>query len=259
MCRLAAYLGPTIALGRFLLEPDHNLIQQARQPRELTYTTVNADGFGVGWYDDEQRCGRYVNALPIWSDPNLVSLGRSLRSHLWFASVRSATTGHGLGYANTQPFESRGMLYMHNGFVREFAGGLRPRLHRYLDAQVQAEIHGDTDSEFIWALLRHHLAQDPAAGLETAMGETFEGLSRWLDETPAMLNLVVSDGVRIYAARHAVNAACPSLYYTTDDDQFPGAQLVASERLTASDYWQAVPEHCILILDPQQPPERMPL
>jgi len=256
---MAAYLGPAVPLARFLLEPSHNLVRQAREPQELTYTNVNADGFGMGWYGPDGRCERYVSPLPIWSDPNLASLGRSLHSPLWFAAVRSATPGHGIGYGNTQPFEAGGVLYMHNGFVREFADTLRPRLHRYLDVNVQAQIHGDTDSEYIWALLRHHLVQDPAMGLEAAMGESFELLSRWLDEQPAMLNLVVSDGQSIHAARHAINAPCPSLYYTTDDDQFPGGQLVASERLTASDYWQAVPEHCILILDPQQPPELMPL
>ena len=31
---------------------------------------------------------------------------------------------------------------------------------------------------------------------------------------------------------------------------FPGAQLIASERLTDSPFWQIVPEHQILILDP---------
>lgn len=259
MCRLAAYLGPSIPLARFLLEPAHSLVHQARQPRELTYTTVNADGFGIGWYGDDGRRGRYRSPLPIWSDPNLPSLGHSLHSGLWFATVRSATAAHGFGHANTQPFESGGLLYMHNGFVRDFERRLRPRLHRYLEPEVQAGIHGDTDSEFLWALVRQHLTQDGELGLETALAETCELLSRWLDEQPAMLNMVVSDGRAVYAARHAINERCPSLYYTTDDDQFPGGQVVASERLTESEYWQTVPEHCILILDPEQPPELMPL
>lgn len=259
MCRLAAYLGPTVPLARFLLEPPHGLLQQARAPRELTYTTVNADGFGIGWHDAAGRCGRYRNVLPIWSDPNLESLGPALHSPLWCATVRSATPGHGYGYANLQPFATDGLLFMHNGFVRDFAQGVRPRLHRYLDPEIQAGVHGDTDSEWLWALLRHHLAQDPGMGLETALGESFELLGRWLDQEAAMLNVVICDGRRVIAARHALNDACPSLYYTTDDDHFPGGQLVASERLTASDYWQAVPEHGLLILDPEQPPELLSL
>jgi glutamine amidotransferase len=72
--------------------------------------------------------------------------------------------------------------------------------------------------------------------------------------------VLISDGMRIYATRHAINHECPSLYYTTDDDSFPeDAQLVASERLTEGGLWQAVPEHHVLILDPQAPPELLAL
>ena len=39
------------------------------------------------------------------------------------------------------------------------------------------------------------------------------------------------------------------LYYTTDDELFPGGQLLASERFTDDSFWQPVPEHHILILD----------
>ncbi|VAW79523.1 hypothetical protein MNBD_GAMMA13-168 [hydrothermal vent metagenome] len=71
--------------------------------------------------------------------------------------------------------------------------------------------------------------------------------------------MVVSDGERLYAVRHAIGDACPTLYYTTDDDAFPDGQLIASEPLTESGVWQSVPEHQILILDPEEPPELLSL
>ena len=50
MCRLAAYLGPAIPLQQLLLQPSHSLYRQAREPKELIYAKLNADGYGFGWY-----------------------------------------------------------------------------------------------------------------------------------------------------------------------------------------------------------------
>jgi glutamine amidotransferase len=59
--------------------------------------------------------------------------------------------------------------------------------------------------------------------------------------------------------RHALNHYCPSHYFTTDDELFPGGQLIASERFTDDSFWQPVPEHRILILDADKPPELLEL
>lgn len=255
MCRMAAYLGPSIALRRFLLEPAHNLVEQAKHPKETCYTNVNADGYGFGWYADDGLPAVYINPMPIWSDPNLQHLARTLSSDLWMANVRSATQGLPTGYTNTQPFADETLLFMHNGFIRSFEERVRPNMHRFLDATIQTGIRGNTDSEYLFALLRHMLAEDEDSSIETAMAALLENVRDWIGDAPAMLNLLVSSGQSLYAARHGLNETCPSLYYTTDDDLFPGAQLVASERLTDHDYWQSVPEHSILILNPDQPPE----
>ena len=74
-------------------------------------------------------------------------------------------------------------------------------------------------------------------------------------EKPALLNLVVTDNGSIYAARYALNHESPSLYYTTTDPDFPGGQLVASERFSEDTGWQTVPEHHVLVLRPDHPPE----
>lgn len=50
MCRHIAYLGPSIPLGELLMRPPHSLVRQSWAPRHQRYGTVNADGFGVGWY-----------------------------------------------------------------------------------------------------------------------------------------------------------------------------------------------------------------
>ena len=75
----------------------------------------------------------------------------------------------------------------------------------------------------------------------------------------ALLNIIVTDGIKLYAARHGINHECPSLYYTTDDELFPAGQVIASERLTEDDFWQPVPEHHLLIIEPDNPPELLAL
>ena len=95
--------------------------------------------------------------------------------------------------------------------------------------------------------------------MEKALAILMEKAENWVNGNQALLTIVVSDGERLYAVRHALGDACPTLYYTTDDDAFPSAQLIASEPLTESGVWQSIPEHQILILDPEEPPELLSL
>ncbi len=259
MCRMAAYLGPPIPLQAFLTDPPHSLVEQAWAPRELRYAKLNADGYGFGWYADDESPAAYVSPLPIWSDLNLPHLARALEADLWLAGVRSATPGNPVNHVNTQPFCDEEILFLHNGYVQDFALALRPTVQRQLSAPIGADVRGNTDSEYLFALLRQLLAEDPDLSVESALTELCMRLTEWLDNRTALLNFIVTEGSRLYAIRHAVNHDCPSLYYTTDDDAFPGGQLVASEPLTETGLWQPVPENHILILDPDEPPELLDL
>ncbi|MGH8502625.1 MAG: ergothioneine biosynthesis protein EgtC [Gammaproteobacteria bacterium] len=256
MCRLAAYLGPPVLLQQFLLEPKHSLYEQSWAPHELNFARLNADGFGVGWYSADRKPAIYVNQMPIWSDCNLPALARSLSNPLWMAMVRSATSPYRTGLANMQPFSHDGVLFMHNGYVEDFDHSLRGRIRHFMSTTIEAGIGGNTDSEYIFALLRQLLASDDELTLENALRGGLALIDEWLHGRKALLNVLLTDGQRLYATRHALNAECPSLYFTTDDEYFDeGAQLIASERLTEGEFWQPVPEHHLLILDPEQPPE----
>lgn len=259
MCRLAAYLGPSIPLKQFLLDPAHSLMTQATEPQEMSYGKLNADGYGFGWFTDDAMPTIYTQGRAIWTDANLPHLARALHSDLWFGHVRAATAGAPVNQVNAQPFCDTELLFAHNGFIGNFASTLRPRIRQFLDPGIDVTIQGSTDSEHLFALLRHFLADDAELSIEDALGALFELLDNWQDGQPLLLNFIISDGERVFATRHAFNHACPSLYYITDDESFPGAQIVASERLTASDYWRPVPEHHLLILDPQEPAELLAL
>ncbi|HEX9647756.1 MAG TPA: ergothioneine biosynthesis protein EgtC [Alphaproteobacteria bacterium] len=257
MCRHAAYLGPPIALNRFLAEPSHSLMVQSWRPREQITATVNADGFGFGWYLDDGRAGVYANPMPIWSDPNLDHLGAALSSRLWIGNVRSATRGQPVAQVNTHPFLAGRELFSHNGFVHDFANSLRGTLRRHLEPAFEAQIRGSTDSEYLFAALRQETAA--GGGTAAALRRLFARLEAWLAGSHGLFNLLIADGERIYATRHALSHASPSLYVGGDAELFDGGWLVASEPLTGGGGWQEVPDHHLVVIEAGREPRLEPL
>jgi len=249
MCRHAAYIGPPITLARFLVDPPHSLGVQSWKPREQISATVNADGYGVGWYLDDGTPGVYVNPLPIWSDVNLAHLARVLMSGVWVGNVRSATPGLGFGTANAHPFCADGCLSSHNGFIDRFAQTLRATIRAVLPPHIEASLNGNTDSEHLFAYLRHLARMTDDLG--KALHRLAKDLERWAAEADVavLLNLIVADGTRVYATRTAVAHASPSLYVCVEDPAFPEGTLVASEPLTETGAWEKVPDHHLVILE----------
>lgn len=249
MCRLAAYTGPKIQLRQLVLEPDHNLVVQAQQPKELRYTSVNADGFGFGGYHSDGLPFVYRNTSPIWSDPNLEHLGRILENKLWFANIRSATDGLATCMINTQPFFDSQLLFMHNGFIRQFIRMARAHFHNFLIPEISVGIQGNTDSEYLFAVLRQLRAQAPSSPLDELLLALAKLLGSWISNLPCQFGIVLSDGNQLCAMRHSLNEPCPSMYFTTESKRFPNAQLIASEPLDQDSSWSPIPDHHILTLD----------
>lgn len=254
MCRLEAYLGPPISLAKALTAPAHSLVHQSYQPREMTAGVVNADGFGVAWYDGRSdRPYRYRTTLPVWSDVNLDDLARYAESGCLLAYVRSATPGQGLDMANTQPFVHGAWSFVHNGFIDGFSGeegvALRRGLQERLDDAHWPLAGGGTDSGLIFAWVMQHLSAAPAeAAIPAALAElsAMPGLSR------VGLNFLISDGHRGAAVRHAIGTDCPSLYIIRDHAEYSGGVIVASEPLFEAD-WAALPANSLTLIDPDLP------
>nr|WP_290227637.1 ergothioneine biosynthesis protein EgtC [Trichocoleus desertorum] len=252
MCRLLGYLGPSISLDRLLNKPEHSLIVQSYQPREMTSGLLNADGFGIGWYHPQQATNpfTYKNTSPIWNDPNLSSLSRYIESGCILANVRSATAGMGVDLSNCQPFQQDSILFMHNGFIKNFRHTLRKAICDRLDEKSHQVIQGTTDSEHIFALLLHYWHQAPEKPLEDALQQTLIVLSDLTErqQLEFSANILISDGKRLVASRFATQTSTPSLYWLRDDPTLPNAVVVASEPLFAGD-WITCPERSILTVE----------
>ncbi|MHC1547133.1 class II glutamine amidotransferase [Phyllobacterium sp. K27] len=238
MCRWAAYLGPELFLEDVIASPCHSLIAQSHDAHEAK-TRTNGDGFGVAWYGSRDEPGLYRDILPAWSDQNLRSLARQIKSHLFLAHVR-ASTGGVTSRMNCHPFVSGKWSFMHNGQIGHF-DRLRRGLESRLDDSIYAQKLGSTDSELIFLLmLQHGLDQDPAQALIATVNTIKAEAARV--GVPAFIRLTAafSDGQHLYAVRYATDRFAPSLYTATLS---PNAGLcVVSEPLDGeAGNWMPVP------------------
>ena len=251
MCRLAAYLGSPLSLKSFLISPEHSLYRQSWEPKELRYAKLNADGFGFGWYQDDGTAACYRSALPIWSDINLNGLATALTRDLWVAMVRSATENFESSIHNSQPFHDQSRLCVHNGFVRDFRYKLRHNILNMLDPNIESGISGLTDSEYLFALIRQQLRDNPQQDTITALQKTWQWLHDHISKHHALLNFIISEENALFAMRASINEHSATMYHCYQDN----AHMIASERMTPSAAWEVIPENSILIAERNKPPQ----
>ncbi|MFE3556294.1 ergothioneine biosynthesis protein EgtC [Streptomyces sp. NPDC059193] len=235
MCRHLAYLGPMVALGRLLSEPEHSLVRQSWEPRRQRSGTVNADGFGVGWYaEDDPVPARYRRAGPIWSDLTFADLARVVRSEAALAAVRDATRPGADGEAAAAPFADGPWLFSHNGAIRDWPDAAAP-LALSLPPADLLQLAARTDSALVWALVLNRLraGADLGAALAGAVLELAGAAPG------SRLNLLLTDGAAI-----AATAWGDSLWYLAD----PRAErmVVASEPYDGDTRWCEVPDRTLL-------------
>lgn len=254
MCRLLGYLGSPIPLEKLIIEPDHALVVQSYKPKALEGALLNADGFGLGWYDTaaarkNEQPYTYRNVLPIWNDVNLPELCRYVQAASMLAYIRSATPGQPVDFNNCQPFRFQNLLGVHNGFIDNFRQTLyRPLRDRICDTAYQ-NIQGTTDSEHIFGLLIHQLETQPGIDLAEAVDQTVSIISNMAQAqgTRAMIALMISTGTRIVAALHDTQGNPPSFYWLGNDSSYPDSVVLASEPLNQAS-WQPFPkDHLISV------------
>ncbi|MFB6952281.1 ergothioneine biosynthesis protein EgtC [Streptomyces niveus] len=234
MCRHIAYVGPPVALREVLISPEYALYRQSWEPRRQQHGTVNADGFGVGWYaEDDPLPARYRRPGPIWGDQSVVDLARVVRSGAVLAAVRDATESGADGEAAAAPFASGPWLFSHNGAVRGWPSSLAPLTTALSPAELLA-LDARTDSAFVWALVLHRLRDGD--GLGQALTDTVLEVAEAAPE--ARLNLLLTDGESVTAT-----AWGDTLWYLAE----PGrAAVVASEPYDDDPRWHEVPDHTLL-------------
>jgi ergothioneine biosynthesis protein EgtC len=264
MCRLLAYQGIPQSLDRLIAKPEHSLIVQSYQPREMTAGVINADGFGIGWYDldrsEHSAPFIYKHTQPIWTDTNLPDLSRYVETGCMLSYVRAATPGQSVSMSNCQPFRDGKLLFIHNGFIDNFRGGLYKQIRDKLHHHIYQSIDGTTDSEHIFALFSNLLHTHPELSLEVALQRTLQILRDLVEteRTTISANIVISDGDRLIASRFAHRATVPSLYWIKDSSDYPDSVILASEPIFAGN-WQTCPMQSIITVSKNLQIEILPI
>lgn len=238
MCRHLAYLGPPRSLGSLLYEPPRSLECQSWKPRHQREGAINADGWGVGWWDRSvtDAPARYRTASPMWTDSSFRSVATLVHAGAITAAVRSATPPSPIVETGNAPFSSGRWLFSLNGFVTGYADGLGEHLRRSVSHTRAVGLQGTADSEVLFALVLDALDAGAAPG-EALLTVSAEVLA----QADARLNLLLCDGHQIVAT-----ACGNSLFTLRDAGLAHGGVLVSSEPLDQHPGWVAVPDRSLV-------------
>jgi glutamine amidotransferase len=220
MCRHLAWLGEPRSLAELLLDPPSSLLVQSYAPRRQRHGTVNADGWGVGFYTPG-RAGpaRWRSAHPLWAEPSFASVAPVLSSGCVVAAVRSATVGMPLEESAAAPFSDGRWLLSHNGRID------RTVLPPIPDAE------STVDSALLAALVF-------ARGMES-MGSTVIELAGL--DPQARLNLLAADGTRLLAITWGDTLSVLAT---------PAGTALASEPWDDDPAWTDVPDRSLVEVTP---------
>ena len=265
MCRWLAYSGAPILLKEALYGGTHSLVDQSLHSR-LGAETTNGDGFGVGWYGAPDTPGVFHSTEPAWNDQNLRELAGHISSPLFFTHIRAAI-GSAVQQTNCHPFRHDHWLFMHNGYINEFAT-IKRDLILAVDPSLYPEIKGQADTEVLFYLaLTFGLEDDPPAAVEQAIGLVEAVASRHGVAHPFQGTIATTDGESTWAFRYSSERNSRSLYYTTDiptlrkrqperqllKEFSDDARLIVSEPLgDVAGVWNEVPESTYGVIGPDR-------
>lgn len=239
MCRHLVYLGARRSLASLLHEPAHSLEHQSHKTFEQRWVTMNADGWGVGWWDPEvgEVPARYRTDKPMWADRSFRSVADIVHAGSIVAAVRAATPGSPVVETGSAPFVSGRWLFSLNGYVSEFPGPAADRLRRDLSPARSATLEGTTDSEVLFGLVLDAMDRgaEPAEACSRIAGEILAG-------STGELNLLLSDGTTAVATTGG-----NTLYGIVRAGLAEGGTLLASEPLDDHPGWSPIPDRSLVV------------
>jgi gamma-glutamyl hercynylcysteine S-oxide hydrolase len=210
MCRHLGWLGRETSVSSLVLDPPCGLRVQSYAPRRQKHGLLNADGWGVGFFDGSTP-RRWRSTAPLWGDVSFDSVAPALRSHCVVAAVRSATVGMPIEASATAPFTDGNWLLSHNGVVNRDV----------LPASTVAE--STCDSAVLAALIF-------ARGLG-ALSQTITEVGA--SDPNARLNIMAANGSRLLASTWG-----DTLSILRRDD----GVVLASEPYDDQPGWEDVPD-----------------
>ncbi|MGY4647844.1 ergothioneine biosynthesis protein EgtC [Mycobacterium sp. URHB0021] len=188
MCRHLGWLGEPCSIASLVLDPPNALLVQSYAPRRQKHGLMNADGWGVGFYDDGVA-RRWRSASPLWGDASFSSIAPALRSGCMVAAVRSASVGMPIEATASAPFTDGRWLLSHNGLVDRAVLPASAKAEATNDSALLAALIFDRGLDALGATIVEVAAADPNARLNilaangsrllaTTWGDTLSALRR---------------------------------------------------------------------------------
>ncbi|WUH97076.1 ergothioneine biosynthesis protein EgtC [Spirillospora sp. NBC_00431] len=231
MCRHLGYLGPDQTLHSLVYDGEYSLETQAYAPRMTQGNLLNADGFGVGWYQDGDPV-RFRRAQPLWTDQSFREVAGAVRASCAVAAIRSATAGFPVDESCAQPFRAGTWLFSHNGKIEDY-GGVESKLRDLAgDGVGVTDARAPVDSAPLFALAVRFWREGLPLG---------DGLAAVIGAVtafaPGRYNLLASDGTSLAATTWG-----DSLFVREDDDEI----RISSEPLDDDPRWTPVPDRSLV-------------
>jgi len=218
MCRHVGWIGAPVSVASLVIEPANGLLVQSYSPRRQKHGLMNADGWGVGFFDDGTP-RRWRSAAPLWGDASFASVAPALRSGCIVAAVRSASVGMPIEPSASAPFSDGDWLLSHNGLVDRAV------------LPLSAKAESTCDSAVLAALIFER-------GLDT-LGDTIVEVAA--NDPNARLNILAGNGSRLIATTWG-----DTLSALRRDDGI----VLASEPYDDSPDWQEIPDrHLVSVAD----------
>jgi gamma-glutamyl hercynylcysteine S-oxide hydrolase len=219
MCRHLGWLGEPRSVASLVLDPPYGLLVQSYSPRRQKHGLMNADGWGIGFFDEDGEPRRWRSAAPLWGDASFASVAPALRSGCLVAAVRSASVGMPIEASASAPFTDGRWLLSHNGLVDRAV----------LPASAVAE--STNDSALLAALIFER-------GLDV-LGDTIVEVAT--TDPNARLNILAGNGSELRATTWG-----DTLFVRRDAD----GVVLASEPIDDDEDWQEIPDrHLVTVTD----------
>ena len=259
MCRFVAFLGrKPLILSELIEKPENSLIEQSHKAKSSD-PPLNADGFGISWYNFsiDTKPGIFKSIQPAWNDANLKHLTRKIESPCFLSHVRASTIGE-VCVNNCHPFSKEAFSFAHNGTIRQF-DKLKRALLQELDDDLFLSIKGNTDSEYLFALIMQHMktGETLISSVQHAIDWITDHQETLTPEVFARINMAITNGEELVATRFASKSQRSlSLYYAVNiTSDTPATEtidslVVSSEPLNEKTWaWHEIPENTLLHID----------
>jgi gamma-glutamyl hercynylcysteine S-oxide hydrolase len=220
MCRHLAWLGEPCSVASLVLDPPYGLLVQSYSPRRQKHGLMNADGWGVGFFD-KGVARRWRSAAPLWGDTSFASVAPALHSGCILAAVRSATIGMPIEPSASAPFTDGQWLLSHNGLVDRAVSPLSPKAESTVDSALLAALIFDRGLDALGDTVVEVAAADPNA----------------------RLNILAANGTRLIATTWG-----DTLSVLRRDD----GVVLSSEPYDDNPEWQEIPDrHLVEVVGPR--------